>query len=82
MLKIRETLEDLKIEAKFMITNKEKESDAYQREIGRMQVLDRVRQQVVSNTLQASISQLDQQSERKLSEPNHRRSAQNYQQIH
>lgn len=43
MLRIRETLEDLKIEAKFMITNKEKENDAYQREIGRMQVLDRVR---------------------------------------
>lgn len=47
----------MKTEAKFIIANKDKESNAYAREMNRMQVLDRVRQQVVSNTLEASVSQ-------------------------
>lgn len=36
MLKVSETLEDLKVEAKFIISNKNRENDAYQREISRM----------------------------------------------
>jgi hypothetical protein len=48
----------MKVEAKFIISNKSRENEAYQREIDRMQVLDRVRQQVVTNTFSAaSISQ-------------------------
>lgn len=57
MLRVRETLEDMKIETKYIIANKDKESEAYQKEISRMQVLDRVREQVVTTTLQASVSQ-------------------------
>jgi hypothetical protein len=58
MVKVRKTLEDMKVEAKFIISNKSRENEAYQREIDRMQVLDRVRQQVVTNTFSAaSISQ-------------------------
>lgn len=36
MLKVSETLEDMKVEAKFIISNKSRENDAYQREINRM----------------------------------------------
>ena len=43
MIKIRESLDDMKVEAKFIIANKDKESNAYAREMTRMQVLDRVR---------------------------------------
>ena len=57
MIKVREALEDMKLEAKFIVANKDKESDAYQRELGRMQVLDRVRQHVLSTSLEASVSQ-------------------------
>jgi hypothetical protein len=57
MIKIKESVDDMKTEAKFIIANKDKESNAYAREMNRMQVLDRVRQQVVSNTLEASVSQ-------------------------
>lgn len=44
MVKVSQTLEDMKVEAKFIISNKSRENEAYQREIDRMQVLDRVRQ--------------------------------------
>ena len=36
MLRIRETLEDMKVEAKYIIAQKDKESEAYQKEISRM----------------------------------------------
>ncbi len=54
MVKVSQTLEDMKVEAKFIISNKSRENEAYQREIDRMQVLDRVRQQVVTNTISAA----------------------------
>ena len=43
ILKQKSDLEDLRIHAKFMISNKEKEAEGLQREVSRMQVMDRMR---------------------------------------
>ncbi len=47
----------LVVEAKFKIKNSEHESEAYLREIARMQVLDRVRLNVESNTCSKRLNQ-------------------------
>ena len=36
MIKVSQTLEDMQVEAKFIISNKSRENDAYMREIDRM----------------------------------------------
>lgn len=49
IIKNNQTLEDLKVEAKFKIKNTVKESESYAREIDRMQVIERVKTNYVSN---------------------------------
>jgi hypothetical protein len=49
-------LEDLRIHAKFMISNKEKEAEGLHREVSRMQVMDRMRQQMSTVQLTQSVS--------------------------
>lgn len=49
IIMVKQTLEDLKVEAKFKIKNTVKENESYAREIDRMQVIDRVKTNYVSN---------------------------------